>query len=171
MEAPVIEIRAGTATDVPAILPMVTKICDFHRERDPGRYPFLPDVAARYGGWLKQRSEDADSCLLVARHGEVIVAFVVGEILDEIPVFTTTRYGWLHDLWVEPEYRRHGVASRLMQAACEALASRGVSQIRGDCLHDNAASLAMLANLGFRPSTLLMIRQLGATDGLPSETR
>ena len=160
MEAPVISIRPAVATDVPAILPMVSRICEFHRERDPERYPFLPDVADRYRGWLIKRAEDPDSSVLVGTHDDRVVAFVVGEILNEIPVFTLKRYGWLHDLWVEPEYRRHGVASRLMETACRALADRGITQIRGDCLCGNAESQAMLARLGFRPSTILMVKSV-----------
>lgn len=150
-------IRSATAADIPAILPMVQKICDMHRAMDPQRYPFVSDVTERYRGWLRTRSEDADSVLLVAVVEESIAGFVVGEVLDEIPVFTLTRYGFLHDLWVEPQFRRRGIARKLLLGAMARLKARGVSQIRGDTAWTNSQSRTMLHLLGFRASTVLMI--------------
>ncbi len=159
MEAPVAEIRPATAADISAILPMVQKICDMHRTMDPQRYPFVDDIAERYRGWLRKRSEDADSVLLVASVGETAAGFIVGEILDEIPVFTLTRYGFLHDLWVEPQFRRQGIARKLLIEAMARLKARGVSQIRGDTAHRNNESRELLEGLGFRASTILMVYQ------------
>lgn len=152
-------VRPAMAADIPAILPMVQKICDMHRAMDPQRYPFVSDVTERYRGWLRTRSEDADSVLLVAVVEESIAGFIVGEILEEIPVFTLTRYGFLHDLWVEPQFRRRGIARKLLIEAMARLKARGVSQIRGDTAAMNNESRAMLEGLGFRSSTVLMVHQ------------
>ncbi len=152
-------IRAATVADIPAILPMVQKICDMHRAMDPQRYPFVSDIAERYRGWLRTRSEDADSELLVATVDNAVAGFIVGEILDEIPVFTLTRYGFLHDLWVEPQFRRRGIARALLVDAIARLKTRGITQIRGDTAVMNHESRAMLEGVGFRASTTLMVYQ------------
>ena len=152
-------IRPATASDISSILPMVQKICDMHRTMDPQRYPFVSDVAERYRGWLRTRSEDADSVLLVAVVADNVVGFIVGEILDEIPVFTLTRYGFLHDLWVEPPFRRRGIARALLIESIAKFKARGISQIRGDTAGKNHESRAMLESLGFHASTILMVHQ------------
>ena len=162
MEAPLdILIRRAKAEDIANILPLVQKICDMHRAMDPERYPFVSDVVEQYRSWMLKRCQDPDSVLLVACAGEAIAGFVVGEILDEIPVFTLKRYGFLHDLWVEPEYRRRGIANRLLRMAIETLSSRGITQIRGDTAIKNPDARAMLEKLKFVASTILMVRKSG----------
>ncbi|MDX2148359.1 MAG: GNAT family N-acetyltransferase [Planctomycetota bacterium] len=59
-------VRAATASDVPAVLPMVRAICDQHQARDPERFRVVPDVLERYAQWLPERAADPRSVFLVA---------------------------------------------------------------------------------------------------------
>ena len=51
-------IRPATVVDVPAVLPMVAKICAFHEQLDPAKYPFRPNPADMYAKWLPARATD-----------------------------------------------------------------------------------------------------------------
>lgn len=155
-------IRTATAADVPAVLPMVQAVCDFHRDLEPTRYDFLPDIAARYASWLPRRASDAASIFLVAEEEDRsrLLGFIVGEVLDEIPIFTVKTYGFIHDLWVEPVARRRGVGGRLVTAAVSRFKSMGVSQVRGDTAAGNEHARALVAHLGFVPTTVQMLKQL-----------
>lgn len=155
-------IRPATAADVPAVLPLVQKVCDFHRQHDPARFAFLPDVQSRYARWLPARATDPDSVFLVATTTPTSspVAFLVGELLDEIPIYTLKQYAWIHDLWVEPEHRGKGTARALVSEAMTRFAAMGASQVRGDVVHDNAPALALLKSLRWRVCSHTVLAEL-----------
>ena len=60
------DIRRATAADVPAVLPMVTRIAALHEGWDPAKYGYIPNVAERYRNWLTARATDPRSVFLVA---------------------------------------------------------------------------------------------------------
>lgn len=153
-------IRPATAADVTAVLPMVQAVCDFHRALEPARYDFLPDIAARYALWLPRRAADPHSVFLVAEQSEAPVGFIVGEVLDEIPIYTVKRYGFIHDLWVEPAARGRGIGRALVQRALDRFAAMGVSQVRGDTAWTNQAARRLVGTLGFAPSTVTVVAKL-----------
>lgn len=153
-------IRPATPTDIPAVLPMVQSVCDFHRRLEPHRYDFLPDIAQRYATWLPRRAADPQSVFLIAELEGVTSGFLVGEVLDEIPIFTIKRYGFIHDLWVEPRARRHGLGRMLVSEAVARFRSMGVTQVRGDTAAANNNARTLVAGLGFVPTTVQVLKVL-----------
>lgn len=165
-------IRAATADDVPAILPMVRAICALHEARDPERFRVLPDVVDRYARWLPERARDPRSVLIVAQRNEsdvgpapgaladsgALAGFVVGTVEPEIPIFWVPECGWIHDLWVEPAARRRGVGKLLAQAATDRFRDIGVKQVRLHTGAFNDAARAMFTECGFRVSVVEMLR-------------
>jgi GNAT superfamily N-acetyltransferase len=151
-------IRSATAADVPAVLPMVQAVCDFHRALEPARYDFVPDIAARYASWLPKRAQDPASVFLVGEVDGLVSGFLVGEVLDEIPIYTVKKYGFIHDLWVEPRARRAGLGRALVAEAVKRFDAMGVTQVRGDTAWGNEGARRLVAALGFAPSTVQVIR-------------
>jgi len=152
-------LRDFLPTDLPALVEMVDALCVQHRAFDPGRYDFLPDVGERYSKWLPLRASDQDSVLIVAA-GPGPVGFVVGEVLDEIPIFVTRRYGFIHDVYVAPAARRTGVGRALVEAAVARFRARGVHQVRLDTAAGNETARELFSSLGFRPTVVQMQRDL-----------
>src|SRR3954466_13088095 len=126
-------IRPATPRDVPAVLTMVEKINALHESWDPDRYGFLPNVARMYRGWLTSRADDTGSVFIVAERegarreadalaeartpgeqapGE-LVGFLVGTVDSGIPIYRVREFGFIHDVWVEPDYRHEGVARQM----------------------------------------------------------
>ncbi len=158
-------IRPANPADIPAIAPMVQAVCDFHAALDPVVFDYLPDVVERYRSWLPRRAADPESVLLIAEdHADAAspraVGFLVGEVLDNIPIYQTARYGFVHDLWVEPDARRKGVARALVIEAVRRFERMGVTQVRGQTAGDNEHARAMLRALGFRAASTEMVRPL-----------
>jgi NAD(P)-dependent dehydrogenase (short-subunit alcohol dehydrogenase family) len=48
-----------------------------------------------------------------------LVAFSIGTVEREIPIYRLDKFGFIHDLWVEPEYRNEGVARQMVMLAVE----------------------------------------------------
>jgi ribosomal protein S18 acetylase RimI-like enzyme len=156
------EIREATAEDVAGVLPMVARICAYHEGLDPEKYCFLPHPEERYRGWLKSRAADPQSVFLVAERERRLVAFLVGQVEAEIPIYRITRYGFVHDLWVEPEYRNEGIARQLAMLAVEKFREMGVPQVRLDTAAGNDAARKLFEACGFRTSRVEMLLDFGA---------
>jgi ribosomal protein S18 acetylase RimI-like enzyme len=156
------EIRPATADDVAGVLPMVARVCAFHEGMDPQKYAFLPHAEERYRGWLADRAADERSVFLVAEREGRLVAFLVGTVEGEVPIYRVARYGFIHDLWVEPEYRNEGIARQLVMLAVERFREMGVPQVRLDTAAENGVARKLFEACGFRMSTVEMLLDFGS---------
>ena len=154
------EIRPANAEDVPAVLPMVAKTCALHENWDPAKYGFLPNPQDRYNRWLPQRTTDPRNVFIVAEREQRIVAFLIGTVEEEIPIYRVKEFGFLHDLWVEEEYRNEGIARQMVMLAIERFKEMGVAQIRLDTAAQNEPARKLFASCGFRVSTIEMLMEL-----------
>jgi ribosomal protein S18 acetylase RimI-like enzyme len=154
------DIRPATAADVPGVLPMIAKICALHEAWDPAKFGFLTNPQERYNRWLTARATDAQSVFLVAERETHLVAFLLGSIEEEIPIYRLKEFGFIHDLWVEEEYRHEGIARQMVMLAVERFKSLGVRQIRLDTAAANDPARKLFASCGFRLSTMEMLLEI-----------
>ena len=161
-----LEIRPAKPEDVPAVLPMVEKLCKLHESWDAAKYSFLPNVPQMYDQWLRERAEHRRSVFLVAEASgpKKIVGFVIGTVEREIPIYRLKEYGFLHDLWVEPEYRHEGVARQMVMLAVEKFKEIGVEQVRLDTAAKNEPARRLFEACGFRESVREMLIELEKGD-------
>jgi ribosomal protein S18 acetylase RimI-like enzyme len=158
-------VRSAKAEDVPLVLPMVAADCAFHEKLDPAKYGFRPDAAGMYEAWLRAQASDPKSVFLVADAtvaGEPakLAGFLIGTVVKELPIYRLTEFGFIHDVWVENEYRHEGVARQMTTLAVERFREIGVLQIRLDIVRANDAAHGLFAACGFRPSTSEMLIEL-----------
>ncbi len=154
-------IRPATPADVPAVLPMVAAVCALHESWDGAKYGFVPNVQQRYQKWLSAQANSARSIFLVAEDqaasGKRLVAFLVATVEREIPIYRLQEFGFIHDLWVEPEYRHAGIARQMVSLTIERFKLMGVKQIRLDTAAANDAARRLFNSCGFRLSTMEML--------------
>jgi ribosomal protein S18 acetylase RimI-like enzyme len=153
-------IRGAVAEDVTGVLPMVEKLATLHEQWDPIKYGYLPNPAEMYRRWLRSRATDARSVFIVAEHEGKIVAFVVGTTEEEIPIYRTKEFGFIHDLWVDEKYRNEGIARQMVMLAIEKFREIGVLQIRLDTAAKNEAARKLFESCGFRPSVVEMLIEI-----------
>jgi ribosomal protein S18 acetylase RimI-like enzyme len=150
-------LRPATTDDVPAVLPMVTKLAELHESWDPQRFDYKPNTAKMYDHWLRDRARDDRSVFLVAEREKRVVAFLIASIEHTIPVYRLSEVGYIHDLWVEPEYRNEGVARQMTMLAIEQFREKGVRQIRLETASRNEAARKLFRTCGFRESSVEML--------------
>lgn len=153
-------IRSATPADVPQVLPMVAKVCALHESWDAAKYGFLPNPELRYKQWLIKLSTDERSVFLVAEHQATLGAFLVATVEREIPIYRLGEFGFIHDIWVEPEYRQVGIAKSMLRQTISSFSQRGVKQIRLDTAVANEAARRLFSSSGFRLSTMEMLIEL-----------
>jgi ribosomal protein S18 acetylase RimI-like enzyme len=137
------EIRPAIPDDVACVLPMAAKIAALHQQWDPAKFGYKDHPEEMYRGWLKSRAIDPRSVFLVADRDGLLAEF-----------------GFIHDIWVEPEYRNEGVGRQLVMLAIEKFRDMGVKQVRGDTAAANDAARGLLKSCGMRPSTVEMLFEL-----------
>ncbi|MCC6240060.1 MAG: GNAT family N-acetyltransferase [Phycisphaerales bacterium] len=158
-------IRPAQAQDVQAVLPLVASIAAYHEQRDPQRYCYQPNVTESYRNWLTQRADDPTSVFLVAQHESAqqpggIVGFLIATVEKELSIYRVGKIGFIHDVWVEPDYRHEGIGRQMVMLAVERFTTIGVSQIRLDVLADNQPAQHLFNACGFRSSTITMLCEI-----------
>lgn len=163
-------VRPATPDDVPAVLPMVAATCALHEAWDAAKYGFLPNPEQGYQGWLKTQATNNRSIFLVAENEAVaegksgrLVAFLIATVEREVPIYRLKEFGFIHDLWVEPEYRRAGIARQMVMLAIARFKEIGVKQIRLDTAAANEAARRLFTACGFRISIIEMLVELADT--------
>ena len=157
-----IEIRPATPQDVPLVLPMVDRLAALHKAWDSAKYPYKPDVGEMYRNWMTARSTDPRAVFFVAEREGRLVGFVLGTVEREIRIYELEEFGFLHDLWVEADYRNEGIARQMVMLAVEPFRDLGVRQVRLDTAAENEIARKLFASCGFRPSTVEMLLEVPA---------
>lgn len=154
------KIRSANQSDIPGILPMIAKVCALHQAWDSAKYGFLPHPERSYEKWLSNLLNNPQDLCLVAEESNQLVAFLIATVEREIPIYTLKNYAFVHDLWVEPEFRHAGIARQIVEAAIAHFTQLGISQIRLDTAIANAAARKLFENCGFRASTIELLIEL-----------
>jgi ribosomal protein S18 acetylase RimI-like enzyme len=143
---------------------MVASVCALHESWDPSKYGFLPNPEQRYERWLIAQATNDRSVFLVAEDeapssGQPgrLVAFLVATVEREIPIYRLKEFGFIHDLWVEPEYRHAGIARQMVMLTISRCRQMGVKQIRLDTAQVNDAARRLFSSCGFRVSIIEML--------------
>ena len=159
-------IRPATEADVPSVLRMVDRLAAVHEGWDAARYDYKADVGQMYRRWLSARATDSKSVFLVAERERLIadvlflVGFVVGTVEKPIPIYRSEGFGFIHDLWVEPEYRNEGLGRQMTMLAMEKFREMGVKQVRLETAVANEAARKLFESCGFRTATVEMLVEL-----------
>jgi len=120
---------------------------DAHRRMLASAEAFLREAMPRggYRGWL---AETADG-RVVAGAGITIVEWP-GSPDDPAP-----RRGWIQNVYTEPEFRRQGLARRLMDTAMEWCRAEGFASIS---LHASVFGRPLYEEMGFEQTNELRLR-------------
>jgi ribosomal protein S18 acetylase RimI-like enzyme len=89
-----------------------------------------------------------------------IAGMVLASIIDEIPIYTFQQYAMIQDLAVRPEYRRRGIAQRLLAETAAWARTQGVNQLRLMVANQNPDARAVFEKAGFRPTYQEMVLPL-----------
>jgi ribosomal protein S18 acetylase RimI-like enzyme len=89
---------------------------------------------------------DEDTCL-VAEAGDRIVGFALGRVMEKPR--SAWRYGWLEWLGIDPEFKRYGIATRLLNQLTSRFIARDARMMLVDTDEDNADALAFFREFGF----------------------
>lgn len=154
-------IRRATRADLAALgrlgaeLMRVHHALDADRFMDPGA-----DPETGYARFLGGEIDDPASVIFVADHGGAVVGYVYAGLEPQSWKELREAAGFVHDLVVFDHERRTGVATRLVEAACDWLRARGAPRVLLWAADGNRGAQALFKRLGFRKTMVEMTLEL-----------
>src|SRR5437764_13331424 len=88
------------------------------------------------------------------------LCFLNVTVEKEYPIYCLQEMGFIHDLWVDEEYRNEGAGRQLVTVAVERFRAIGVEQVRCDTAWANEVARNLLKTCGLRPSVVEMLMEL-----------
>jgi GNAT superfamily N-acetyltransferase len=168
-----ITIRRAASADAPMLGRLGAALVRVHHEFDRERFlPPGPNIEAGYGSFLEAELRDDAVVILVAERGSRVVGYVYAGIEPRSWKELRDVAGFVHDVFVEPDARNRGVGARLVAAAADWLAARGMPRVMLWTAERNARAQSLFARLGFRRTMIEMTREVPlspASDGRPDD--
>lgn len=154
-------IRRATDADLPAlgrlggVLLRTHHAFDKHRFMAPGA-----DPEGGYAWFLGAQLRDPNVAVFVADEHGAVVGYVYAGIEPQSWKELRDEAGFIHDVVVDERGRRRGLAARLIGAAIEWLASRGMPRVLLWTAEPNHTARRLFERLGFRSTMIEMTREL-----------
>jgi ribosomal protein S18 acetylase RimI-like enzyme len=154
-------IRRASSADLREMGRLGAVLLRTHYAFDPQRF-MAPghDPESGYAWFLGTQLQEADAIVLVAERARKIVGYVYAAVEPQSWKELREEAGFIHDIVVDEEDRGHGVATALIQAAIEWLASRGLPRVVLGTAAGHEQAQRLFARLGFRPTMIEMTREL-----------
>ena len=156
-----LSVRPAIAADAAALGRLGALLVEQHYEFDPQRFIApLPNLAERYGSFLVSQIERPDMIVLVAERDGAVVGYAYAGMEGNDYMALRGPAGVLYDLVVDPDHRREGVGTRLMDAALADLRRVGAPRVVLFTAERNHVAQAMFAGAQFRRTMIEMTREL-----------
>lgn len=146
-----------TEDDADAIGEMWLALVAYHQALDPLLPAAAPGGQHRYVRRLLERLNDPFTRTLVAEENGIVVGFVLGMIVDLMQdIFVQQPGGFLADIYVEPNYRQHGVGTALVDSLKEWFREHKVDFFEWHVAAHNPTGIAFWHTVGGREVMLRM---------------
>ncbi|WP_119072265.1 GNAT family N-acetyltransferase [Aggregatilinea lenta] len=142
-------VRPVEPQDEAAVAQLWQALADYHVRLDP-RMPVPSEGAAqRYAARLVERRNDPQTRAYVAVVEGEVVGFALGAIIDLHPdLFAPVESGYIADIFVDPRYRRRGLARDLVLALRDWFLASGAAHIEWQVAAANSAGIRFWEAMG-----------------------
>ena len=100
--------------------------------------------------FINKNIPDKSSQIWIAHDNGKPVAYAIGLIKENIPVYSIKRYGFISDLYVDQKYRGKGVGKKLIDRLREFFRKEEIKFISLEVNHNNYDSIRFYEKCGFK---------------------
>jgi len=156
-----VTIRRAGEQDLEAVGRLGARLLRDHHAFDPLRF-MAPrgNTEEGYAWFLGTQLQRDDAVVFVAERDGQVVGYVYAGIEPQSWKELREEAGFIHDVYVDSDARRCGVATALLEAAAAWLAGRGMPRIVLWTAAPNDAARRLFERLGFRHTMSEMTREL-----------
>lgn len=157
-------IRPVEPRDETAVARLWQALSDYHARIDPRLPLAVPGANQRYARRLIERRNDPDTRALVAEVDGQVVGYVLGAVIDLHPdLFQHVDAGFIADIFVDPEFRRRGLARELIKSLGVWFAGKGVFHVEWQVSAANTPGIRFWEAVG---GLAIMVRMRAEVDEL-----
>ena len=154
-------VRGAREADLPALGRLGAALVRLHYEFDHLRFMMPPgDLESGYAWFLGTQLKEDDAAIFVAERGGAVVGYVYAALEPQSWQELREACGVVHDVLVDTEARRSGIAAALIEAACDWMRARGAPRVVLGTAQKNEAAQKLFERLGFRRTMIEMTREL-----------
>ena len=156
-----IAIRRATKADLPALGKLGALLIRTHYQFDPLRF-MAPGSHPEegYAWFLGSQLREEDVVVFVAERRSSVVGYVYAALEPTSWKELRDACGFIHDVVVDENGRRGGVATALMEAAIAWLRERGAPRVVLQTAQKNEGAQRLFDRLGFRRTMVEMTREI-----------
>jgi ribosomal protein S18 acetylase RimI-like enzyme len=152
-----VTIRPVGPADEAAIARLWQALSDYHTQLDPRLPVPTADAAQNYAARLIETHGDPYTRTLVAEVDHQVVGYLLGAVIDlQADLFEYEETGFIADVFVEPTYRRQGIARRLVDAINVWFAEKDVRHVEWQVATANAEAVRFWESVGGSSLTIRM---------------
>jgi ribosomal protein S18 acetylase RimI-like enzyme len=153
-------VRAARSEDLEPISRLAGELVRQHHRFDERRF-FLPDnVEAGYRRFFGHERSTREAVILAAEVDGAVAGYAYGRLEPRDWNNLLQEHGAVHDIFVAPASRGHGVGSALMSAMLAELRSRGAEIVVLYTATQNVAAQRLFEKAGFRSTMIEMTHDL-----------
>jgi len=154
-------IRRASEADLPALGKLGASLLLLHHGLDPDRFmASSADPEAGYAWFLGTQLQEVDVAVFVAERGGAVIGYVYAALEPQSWKELRDEAGFIHDVVIAEEARRLGIASVLIEKACEWLRSIGAPRVVLWTAEKNEGAQRLFTRVGFRRTMIEMTREL-----------
>lgn len=154
---PDVTIRRVEPRDEAAIARLWQALSDYHMQLDRRLPVPTRGAAAQYAARLLEQRDDPFTRAFVAEVGGQVVGYVLGAVIDlQSDLFEYVDTGFIADVYVDPEYRRQGIARRLVETITRWFTEQGVRHVEWQVAAANTDGIRFWEALGGQAITVRM---------------
>ncbi len=146
------DIQLATADDVGDLVRMQIALQESMANVEARMLRLGRESMVQLHEYYQRRIADENARVLVAKDGQTAKA--VGMGMGRIWVhagYVPTRSGELVDIWVEPDHRRHGLATRIIARLLQFFCVNRIEFLAVNYVEGNELAQRLWRKLGFRP--------------------
>jgi ribosomal protein S18 acetylase RimI-like enzyme len=161
-----VELRRGTAADLPLLEPLWVSVHHRHAESMPELAPYVDDreTWAVRSTMYEELLAKPDTILFLAIDGDSAVGYGLAHVLAVADTWiadtwrTGGRIGEIESLAVLPSHRGQGIGTRLLEALESELATIGIRDLILGVLAGNDDAIRLYRRRGYRPTWAYLSR-------------
>lgn len=151
-------IRVAARADIPELLKLSQGLWREHANLDPA-FALSPAAISVHRSWLKENLRRRDCRVLVAEAAGEKIGTATATIA-EAPLFWPSRYGYLRDVYVLPQWRRQGLGTLLVQDLLDWLRTQSVARVELLALTANSEARSFWSGRHFEGKFVIYHRGL-----------
>lgn len=141
------QVRRAQKQDVESIGDLWVQLIDFHACLDP-RFGVPAKGRVHYMRQIHHALHNDNYRVFVYEIAGQVAGYILGYIAENPPIFPSTHFGFIADLYVHPVYRRLGIGRQLVAALRAWFRSRHLTSVQLNVAHANPASQAFWRGQG-----------------------